>query len=196
MLITRKMFNHKSEAVKKGYYNSLLSYLTIDYSGPLYFWEIFIYLYKFIIVACTVATSRFDPVSQGAVLILVFLIMFLMQEKLKPYRFEFINNYKSCSYLTAICTAAFAIMASNKIISSNQRTSYLWCLLIINGGFYLGWFYYLFKGIREQSREVAKQMKTEWADYKERRATRMSLKLATTRTSVNPEGGKSNQIKG
>jgi hypothetical protein len=178
MLITRKMYKNKSEAVKSGYYNNLLSYLTIDYTGPLYYWEIFTYLSKFIVVSSTVATSRFDPVSQGAVLILIFLIMFLIQERLRPYRFDYINDYKTCSYLTAICTAAFAIMASNKVISSNQRASYLWCLLIVNGVFYLGWFYYLIKGIREQSRELVKQMRAEWADFKERRTTKLKTKLA------------------
>ena len=117
--------------------------------------------------------------------------MFLIQERLRPYRFDYINDYKTCSYLTAICTAAFAIMASNKVISSNQRASYLWCLLIVNGVFYLGWFYYLIKGIREQSREIVKQMRAEWADFKERRTTKMKTKLAAgNRTVINPQEAK------
>ena len=111
-IITYKMHRRKKMLIKKGIYNYLLSFLTIDYINRYYLWEVFTYLSKFFFVSATVLTSSLEPVSQGAVLILIFLILFLVQERCRPYRFEFINMFKSCSFLTAVCNYYLAIIDS------------------------------------------------------------------------------------
>ena len=47
--------------------------------------------------------------------------VFLIHEYLMPYNHDFINKLKSISYISTICSAAFAIMASSKSIDETQR---------------------------------------------------------------------------
>lgn len=126
-------------------YSDLLSFLTLDFKEKFYFWEVFTYLFKFMIAVFMVITSRFAPLSQGALLIFIFLGLFLIQEQFKPYRYPFINNFKTYSLITTICTSAFAILSSDQSQNNDQRFFYLICVLILNIIFYMIWVYYFFQ---------------------------------------------------
>ena len=123
----------------------LLGFITMDFREEFYYWENISYYIKFIVVTFIIASSQLHPASQGSLLILLFLFFFLLQERFKPYQHSFINNFKTFSYITTICTSAFAIMASAKASNSNQKTSYLVLLFFANFLFYFGWTYHFLK---------------------------------------------------
>ena len=130
--------------------NQVFNFITLDYKHKFYFWDFFIFLTKFIIVFLTFLISSLEDSSQGALLIFTY---FLFRKGLKPYNYEFINNLKILSYITIICSVAFAIMASNKESSDEQTFIFIFLSVWSTFTFYLAWLVYFVKVKREKLKE-------------------------------------------
>ena len=151
----------------------LLEFRCIDYKPQFYFWDLISYISKFTIVFCAVITNKFDPASQAAILILVMLGIFLIQEKLKPYKYHFVNDLRTYSYITIICTSSLAIIASSDNIKDQQKGIYVAILISFNVLFYAIWlFYFIKKGADwENSKSLV-------ADYFRRVSDRLSKRFS------------------
>lgn len=130
---------------KYEYWNDILNYLTIDYRDSKYYWETFLFLQKLLVVGLSISSSQLDPVSQGGIMILLFLIFFLIYEGSAPSKYKIVNRYRIFSYMTTISTAAFAILSSNEQNGAGMRVVYLICLMLVNTVFYAGWIFFFLK---------------------------------------------------
>ena len=138
----------------------------------------FSYISKFLVVFCAMITNGLDPASQGALLILMMLGVFLVQEKLRPYKYGFVNDLFTSSYIVTICTASFAIMSSARNLTDSQRNIYMVVLIGINLLFYIVWTYYFIRegADWEASRSFMK-------DYIKRVSQNVSQRLSKVRLS-------------
>ena len=120
-------------------YQKILKYLTYDFKEKYYIWDLFTYFSKLFIVFLTVLIKNLETSSQGAVLILVFLSLFLIQEHLKPYKQGFINDIKTASLVTTISSFAFSITASSKGVTNTQQLIFLILSMGFALFFYISW---------------------------------------------------------
>ena len=123
----------------------IIDFITMDYKPNLFVWELFNYLQKFIVALVSVAISSLDSSSQGALIILIFLIFFLIHERFKPYNYDFINNIKTLSYIVTICLISFAILASSKQALRTQRIFFIMMAAISTSIFYVVWIIYFIR---------------------------------------------------
>jgi hypothetical protein len=147
LFMRKTSINNQSNLLK------IFNYLTLDYTDSCFYWEIFTYFSKFIVAGVTILSSFYKPESQGAILIFIFILMFIIQEYMQPFKYLFINELKRTSYLVSICTMSFAIMASNPDISNLQRTIYLWALILFNVYFFLKWIFYKVKELIDKCKK-------------------------------------------
>ena len=164
------------------HWNDILNYLTIDYKASKYYWETFLFLQKLVVVAVSIFTSRLDAVSQGGIMILVFLVFFLIYEASSPSQYEIVNKYRVFSYMTTICTAAFAILSSNEENTTTMKLLYLSCMLGSNTVFYFGWLIHFAKLQLLSFQEGFKSL----ANFVKSRSRKNKTKKASYTTILNP----------
>jgi hypothetical protein len=134
-----KKINNVREAIKQLKYKKINRVHHPGLQNEVLLLGSLLFFTKFLLVFLTVLTSSLQASSQGALLILFFLFLFLIQERIKPYNYDEVNKLKTISYITTICSAGFAIMASSKSVSAVQRNV---CILFSLGStllFYISW---------------------------------------------------------
>ena len=124
---------------KYEYWREILDYLTIDYQESKYYWETLLFFQKMLVVGLSIIISQLDPISQGGLMIMFFLVGFLVFNASKPSKYPLVNGYRVYSYMATICTAAFAILSSENTEKKELSSLALGGLMIVNTLFYGGW---------------------------------------------------------
>ena len=123
----------QSEQIFEG--SALFNFLTIDYKHTFYYWEGFFYTSNLLITTLSVLGSNLNLMSQVCLFIFIYFIMLLLNEKLKPFRYDYINNIASFSYFVMIATVLLSIQTTEDF----QENMYFSALIIINVLFYTIW---------------------------------------------------------
>lgn len=119
--------------------NVLFYFLTIDYKHNFYYWESFFYLTNLLITTVNTIEDHIGYLSQIGLLTFIYFIMLLLNEKLKPFRYDYVNNIASFSYTCMILTIVFLLMSRQGSSFFFQEALYTSCMILINAIFYVVW---------------------------------------------------------
>ena len=81
-----------------------LGFLTAGYVDDLYYWEIILLMRKTMIVLLLTFLAPVSSGVQSLTAIMIFVIFFMIQIKLKPFYDESLNNMESISLFVLIMT--------------------------------------------------------------------------------------------
>lgn len=121
--------------------NKIFRFLTIDYRADCYYWEGFFYLSNLVIATLNVTTITLDSNTQGGIFIMVYFSMLILNQLLKPFRYDSSNKLASFSYLTIIITIGLVLMSITSVSFQFQSSLYFALMVFLNCVFYIFWGY-------------------------------------------------------
>lgn len=114
----------------------LFKYLTVDYKNQFFFWEGFFYISNIAIILINIVSDQFDEIVRSVFNIIVYFIMFCLTKILQPFRYEFVNNLFSLSYIVLVWNVSATSMVLEKTLDQHQKDVIYTFIILGNVFFY------------------------------------------------------------
>ena len=119
--------------------NAIFHFLTIDYKHKYYYWEGFFYLTNILITTINIISDKIGMLPQISLLSFVYFAMLGANEKLRPFRYDYLNSIASFSYMVTIITIVLMLMSIMGVNFEFQSVLYYCIMIILNVSFYGVW---------------------------------------------------------